>query len=76
LPKKTGAEVVKRMRTSPKCKDVPVVVLTSSNNQIDRENAKRLGISRYIVKSGRLSEILKLGSVFRDLLGLSNDVEK
>jgi CheY-like chemotaxis protein len=76
LPKKTGAEVVKRMRASAKCKDVPVVVLTSSNNQIDRENAKRLGISRYIVKSGRLSEILKLGSVFRDLLGLSNDVEK
>jgi CheY-like chemotaxis protein len=76
LPKKPGAEVVKKMRASAKCKDVPVVVLTSSSNQIDRENAKSLGVSRYIVKSGRLSEILKLGSVFRDILGLSNDLEK
>jgi CheY-like chemotaxis protein len=76
LPKQPGAEVVKRMRASAKCKDVPVVVLTSSNNQIDRENAKRIGVSAYIVKSGRLSEILELGSVFRDLLGLSNDMEK
>ena len=76
LPKKPGAEVVKRIRASAKCKDVPVVVLTSSNNQIDRKNAKNIGVSRYIVKSGRLSEILELGSVFRDLLGLSNDAEK
>lgn len=76
LPKKPGAEVVRRMRASVKCRDVPVVVLTSSNNQIDRENAKSIGVSRYIVKSGRLSEILELGSVFRDLLGLSNDMER
>ena len=73
LPKQPGAEVIKRMRASGKCKDVPVVVLTSSNNQIDRENAKRIGVSRYIVKSGRLSEILELGSLFRDLLGLSRN---
>ena len=76
LPKKSGAEVVKRMRASATYKDVPVVVLTSSNNQIDRENAKSIGVSRYIVKPSRLSEILELGCVFRDLLGLSNDVEK
>jgi CheY-like chemotaxis protein len=76
LPKKPGAEVIKRMRASAKFKDVPVVVLTSSNNQIDRDNAKSLGVSRYIVKSGRLSEILELGSVFKDILGLSNHMEK
>ena len=76
LPKKTGAEVVKRMRASAKCKDVPVIVLTSSDSQIDRENAKSIGVSRYILKPARLSEILKLGSVFRDILGLSNDMEK
>ena len=52
LPKKPGAEVVKRMRASAKSKDVPVVVLTSSNSQIDRETAKSIGVSRYIVKSG------------------------
>ena len=76
LPKTTGTEVIKRMRASAKCKDLPVIVLTSSNSQIDRESAKSIGVSRYIVKPSRLSEILKLGSVFRDILGLSNDIEK
>jgi DNA-binding response OmpR family regulator len=76
LPKKPVAEVVKKMRASAKCKDVPVIVLTSSDNQIDRENAKSIGVSRYILKPARLSEILKLGSVFREILGLTNDLEK
>lgn len=76
LPKMPGAEVVKRMRASVKCKDVPVIVLTSSDNQIDRENATSIGVSRYILKPARLSEILRLGSVIRDILGLPNDVEK
>jgi DNA-binding response OmpR family regulator len=76
LPKMPGAEVVKRMRASAKCKDVPVIVLTSSDNQIDREHAKRIGVSRYILKPARLSEILKLGRVFRDTLGLPNEGER
>jgi chemotaxis family two-component system response regulator Rcp1 len=76
LPKKPGAEVVKRMRASAKCKDVPVIVLTSSDNQIDRENAKCIGVSRYILKPARFLEILKLGSVISDILRLTNDMEK
>jgi CheY-like chemotaxis protein len=76
LPKKPGAEVVKKMRASARCKDVPVIVLTSSDDQMDRENAKSIGVSRYVLKPARLSESLKLGSIFREILGLPNDVEK
>jgi DNA-binding response OmpR family regulator len=74
LPKKPGVEVVKRMRASSKCKDVPVIILTSSDNHIDREKAKNIGVSKYVLKPARLSEILKLGSVFRDILGLPNEM--
>jgi chemotaxis family two-component system response regulator Rcp1 len=70
LPKRPGAEVVKRMRASVKCKHVPVVVLTSSDNKTDREIATSIGVSRYILKPARLAEILQLGAVFREMLGL------
>jgi DNA-binding response OmpR family regulator len=73
LPKKPGTDVVLRMRASSKCKHVPVVVLTSSDNQRDRETAQRIGVSRYILKPSRLPEILNLGVVFRELLGLSGN---
>ena len=67
LPKRPGTDVVVRMRASSKCKHVPVVVLTSSDNQRDRETARQIGVSRYILKPARLSEILELGVVFVDL---------
>ena len=41
-----------------------------------RDDAKSIGVSRYILKPARLSEILKLGSVFREILGLANNTEK
>lgn len=76
LPKLPGTEVVKKMRASQKCKDVPVIVLTSSDNHIDREKARSAGVSRYILKPARLSEILQLGTIFREILGLANDREQ
>jgi CheY-like chemotaxis protein len=76
LPRKPGAEVIKRIRASAKFKDLPIVVLTSSNNPIDRANAESIGVSRYVLKPARFSEILKLGSLFREILGLTNDTLK
>ena len=76
LPKRPGTDVVLRMRASSKCKHVPVVVLTSSDNQRDRETARRIGVSRYILKPARLSEILELEVVFREILGLSKNPAK
>src|SRR5580698_2315524 len=32
LPKKTGDQVLERMRNSPKCRQVPVVIVTSSDS--------------------------------------------
>ena len=67
-----GREVLGRMRTA-RCKQVPVVVLTSSDSQKDRDEAINLGASRYFQKPSRLSEFLKMGSIFREMLGGSAD---
>ena len=69
LPKKPGREVLKSVRASVPCGHVPIIVLTSSDNQKDRSEAARLGASRYIRKPSRLAEFLGLGAVFKETLG-------
>ncbi|HBL22600.1 MAG TPA: two-component system response regulator [Deltaproteobacteria bacterium] len=50
LPKIDGLEVLRRIRSSEHTKSVPVVVLTSSNEEKDRIESYKLGVNSYIVK--------------------------
>ena len=50
LPKVDGLEVLKRIKSDPKTKFIPVVVLTSSREQNDIIESYRLGVNSYIVK--------------------------
>jgi CheY-like chemotaxis protein len=69
LPKKTGAQVLERMRQGPRCGSVPVIVLTSSDSPKDKEQTARLGANQYFRKPSKLSEFLRLGQIVRELLG-------
>lgn len=68
LPKRPGREVLEVMRQSEKCRDVSVVVLSSSDAPQDQADAFRLGATKYIRKPLRLDEFLKLGATFREIL--------
>ncbi|MBV9085800.1 MAG: response regulator [Acidobacteriaceae bacterium] len=68
LPKRDGSEVLERVRASEQCRDIPVIILTSSNAKEDRETAVRLGATRYIRKPHRLEEFIQLGAVFKQIL--------
>jgi DNA-binding response OmpR family regulator len=68
LPKTPGTEVLKRMRQLDRCRDVPVVILSSSDAAHDKANAAQLGASRYLRKPLRLQEFLSLGAVFKALM--------
>jgi CheY-like chemotaxis protein len=50
LPKMDGLEVLKRIKTDPRTRDIPVVVLTSSKEQNDIVESYHLGVNSYIVK--------------------------
>jgi two-component system, response regulator len=50
LPKVDGIEVLRRIRSDERTKTLPVVVLTSSNEQKDRVDSYALGVNSYIVK--------------------------
>lgn len=50
LPKVDGMEVLKRLKGDPATKSIPVVVLTSSNEERDILETYALGVNSYIVK--------------------------
>ena len=50
LPKIDGIEVLRRVKSDPRTKRIPVVVLTSSKEQKDVVESYRLGVNSYIVK--------------------------
>lgn len=50
LPKVNGIEVLERIRSDPRTKSLPVVVLTSSREDRDLSRCYDLGVNSYIVK--------------------------
>jgi CheY-like chemotaxis protein len=70
LPKCPGREVLKCRDGSGKLRNVPVVVLSSSDAAQDRDDSTRLGANLYLRKPSRLDDFLRLGATFREMLGL------
>ena len=50
LPKLDGMEVLRKLKADPVLQAIPVVVLTSSKEDRDLNEAYRLGVNSYIVK--------------------------
>jgi CheY-like chemotaxis protein len=68
LPRKPGVEVLAYLREKKTCQHIPVVVLTSSGSQKDKDAVARFLPSRYIQKPSRLEDFLEIGAEFRKLL--------
>jgi len=51
LPKVDGLEVLRQIKSNPATQKIPVVVLSSSNQEWDIESSYRLGANSYIVKA-------------------------
>jgi CheY-like chemotaxis protein len=64
LPKVDGLEVIRRVKSDPTTKTIPVVVFTSSNEDKDVIESYDLGVNSYIVKSVNFYEF---STVIRDL---------
>jgi len=50
LPKVDGLEVLQRVKSDPRTKNIPVTILTSSKEQRDIVESYNLGVNSYIVK--------------------------
>jgi CheY-like chemotaxis protein len=68
LPRLSGGEVLKRLRSSPSFGAVKVLIVTSSNAASDREQAMALGANDYFRKPSTLVQFLELGPKVRQML--------
>jgi len=58
MPKRDGLEVLKLMRADPALRSVPVVMLTSSNEESDVVRSYELGVNAYVVKPVAFDEFM------------------
>ncbi|MBL7062785.1 MAG: response regulator [Anaerolineae bacterium] len=60
LPGMDGLEILSRLRTDPQTADVPVVVISSSDQPTDQHTAAEIGADAYLIKPYGLAELLAL----------------
>ena len=59
LPKIDGMEVLRRTRADERARSIPVVVLTSSQEERDITECYRLGVNSYVVKPVEFDKFYK-----------------
>jgi two-component system, response regulator len=67
LPKVTGLEVLRRVKTDPRTKMIPIVMLTSSREERDVVESYQLGVNAYLVKPvefEQFSEMVKESGLY------------
>lgn len=71
MPRVSGIDVLRRLRSEQATKHVPVAVLTSSREKLDVENCYNLGVNSYVLKPvefGQLAKVVgQMGSYWLEL---------
>ena len=68
LPRRSGDEILAHIRQSSRCRDVPVIVITSSDSPQDRARVRELGASFYFRKPADLERFMAIGGIVRNFL--------
>jgi CheY-like chemotaxis protein len=66
LPRQSGLEVLKWVRSQPSFESLPVVILTSSTQHRDIGSAYTLGANGYLVKPASSDKLIHLVTELRD----------
>jgi CheY-like chemotaxis protein len=67
VPRRDGTEVLERLRQSPRCGKIPVVIISSSDSRVERQRALDLGATEYFLKPSNWGEFVQLGKLIRRL---------
>jgi CheY-like chemotaxis protein len=60
MPRLDGVQVLRQLKSDETLRSVPVVVLTSSREERDLEEAYRLGVNAYVVKPVQFTEFVRV----------------
>jgi len=66
IPGISGFEILKWIRSNPAVSRLPVLVLTSSNQENDVRRAHSLGANGYLVKPGKIDELVRMIKAMKD----------
>ncbi len=69
LPRVTGIDVLRALRSSSRCRGIPVIVVTSSSAETDRYAAQQLGAEGYFQKPTELTAYMELAELIKRFLG-------
>jgi CheY-like chemotaxis protein len=58
LPKVDGLQVLKQIKSDPSMRTIPIVMLTSSREEVDLVTSYDLGVNAYVVKPVDFSEFV------------------
>jgi CheY-like chemotaxis protein len=59
LPSLDGVPLLRELRAVPRLRDIPVIVMTSSNEESDLEECRKLAVKAYVTKPVSLTEFIK-----------------
>jgi CheY-like chemotaxis protein len=68
IPKKNGHEVLEYLRSTVRCRDLAVVVLTSSEAPVDQKSVAAKGVKQYMIKPSNLAAFMEIGSAIKAVL--------
>ncbi|MBF0195346.1 MAG: response regulator [Magnetococcales bacterium] len=60
LPKINGLEVLKRVREEPRTKNIPVIILTNSDEEVDVVKGYNLGANSYLKKPVDFNQLIEI----------------
>lgn len=60
MPKKSGREALQELKQHPVFKSIPVIVYTTTKNEMEIRRCYELGANSYIVKPARFEALLKV----------------
>lgn len=67
LPKVTGKELIAELKKDEVFKKIPLIVCSTSNSELDKDDCTKLGVSSYHVKSINFNDTLDLVTYLNDI---------
>jgi CheY-like chemotaxis protein len=72
LPRVDGLQVLREIKSHPKYRAIPIIVLTSSSEERDVQSAYELGVNSYIVKEIDFDKFMKIAGEIENYWCLLN----
>ena len=69
MPRLNGTQILEKLKTHQKFKQIPVIIYSTSINNVEREKCLKIGATDYIVKPVSYTETIRIGKYF---LGFCN----